>query len=225
MVNPAPSNPAPLNPAPLNPAPSNPAPLNPPDWHKLPLFPLGTVLFPGGVLPLRVFETRYVDMMRECMRAGQPFGVCLIKEGPEVGAPAVPHAIGCLASITDFDMQQPGVLNIVTRGAGRFRVLDTFAQANRLVRARAEAIPDDPAAAVPLAFSVCALTLRAILPELPAGMIATPHQFDDATWLSNRLAEILPIQALAKQRLMELPDALTRLEIIHTFLAQQGLNA
>ena len=207
-----------MNPAPLTP------PLNPPDWHTLPLFPLGTVLFPGGVLPLRVFEARYVDMMRECMRAGQPFGVCLIKEGHEVGAPAVPHGVGCLASITDFDMQQPGVLNIVTRGAGRFRVLDTHTQTNGLVRARAEAMAGDPAAAVPAAFSICALALRAILPKLPAGMIAEPHQFDDATWLSNRLAEILPVQALAKQCLMELPDALTRLEIIRTFLRQQGLK-
>ncbi len=198
--------------------------LHPPDWSNLPLFPLGTVLFPGGVLPLRVFEARYVDMMRECMKANQPFGVCLIKEGHEVGAPAVPHEVGCLATITDFDMQQPGVLTIVTRGAGRIRVLDTHAQANGLVRARAEAITDDPAAAVPAAFSVCALTLRAILPQLPAGMIAEPHQFDDATWLSNRLAEILPVQTLAKQRLMELPDALTRLDIIHTFLGQQGLK-
>ena len=203
----------------------NPPGLNPPDWHSLPLFPLGTVLFPGGVLPLRVFEARYVDMMRECMKAEQPFGVCLIKEGSEVGVPAVPHQTGTLASITDFDMQQPGVLNIVTRGGGRFRVLDTHTQTNGLVRARAEAMADDAAAAVPAAFSICALTLRAILPKLPAGMISEPHRFDDAAWLSNRLAEILPVQALAKQRLLELPDALTRLDIIHTFLQQQGLNS
>ena len=196
----------------------------PTDWHRLPLFPLGTVLFPGGVLPLRVFEARYVDMMRECMKAGQPFGVCLIKEGHEVGAPAVPHGVGCLATITDFDMQQPGVLNIVTRGLGRFRVHSTRTEPNGLVRAVAEAMDADPAAAVPARFSICALALRAILPNLPPGMLAEPHQFDDASWLSNRLAEILPIQALAKQRLMELPDALVRLEIIHTFLGQQGLK-
>lgn len=196
-----------------------------PDWSNLPLFLLGTVLFPGGVLPLRVFEARYVDMMRECMKAGQPFGVCLIKEGSEVGAPAVPHDAGCLAQIVDFDMQQLGVLNIRTHGGARFRVLDTRNEVNGLVRARAEARPDDAAVAVPAGFGNCTLILRAILPKLPAGMIREPHQFDDATWVSNRLAEILPIPSLAKQRLMELDDPLMRLEIIHKYLAQQGLKA
>ena len=194
------------------------------NWSNLPLFPLGTVLFPGGVLLLRVFETRYVDMMRECMKSGQPFGVCLIKEGNEVGAPAIPHDVGCLASIVDFDMQQPGVLSITTRGAERFRVLDTRTAPNGLVHANAAAMADDPAASVPAEFNACSLTLGAILPKLPAGMIPEPHRFDDASWLSNRLAEILPIQTLAKQRLMELPDPLMRIEIIHKFLGQQGLK-
>ena len=199
-------------------------PATAPDWSGLPLFPLGTVLFPEGVLPLRVFETRYVDMMRECMKLGRPFGVCLIKEGTEVGAPATPHDVGCLASIVDFDMEQLGVINIVTRGAQRFRVLATRAQADGLVRATAEAIASDIQTAIPAQLGVCALTLRAILPNLPAGLIAEPHRFEDASWLSNRLAEILPIQTLAKQRLMELPDANARLEIIHKFLVQQGLK-
>lgn len=196
-----------------------------PDWQNLPLFLLGTVLFPGGVLPLRVFEARYVDMMRACMKAGQPFGVCLIKEGSEVGAPAVPHEVGCLAHIVDFDMQQLGVINISTRGGGRFRVLETHAQADGLVRAVAEAVADDPHTPVDAGFAVCALTLRAILPKIPPGMLPEPHLFDDASWLSNRLTEILPIQPLARQRLMELPDPQMRLEIIHTYLRQQGLKA
>ncbi len=196
-----------------------------PDWQNLPLFPLGTVLFPGGILPLRVFEARYVDMLRACMKTGQPFGVCLIKEGREVGAPAIPHDVGCLASIVDFDMQQLGVLNITARGAGRFRVLDTRADPNGLVRANAALMADDPPEPVPVEFGFCALTLRAILPKLPVGMVPEPHLLDDASWISNRLAEILPIQPLAKQRLMELPDALMRIEIIHKFLGQQGLKS
>lgn len=196
-----------------------------PDWANLPLFLLGTVLFPGGVLPLRVFEARYVDMMRECMKAGQPFGVCLIKDGSEVGAPAVPHGTGCLAQIVDFDMPQLGVLNIRTHGGARFRVLDTRNAVSGLVRARAEAWPDDAAVPIPASFGNCPLILRAILSKLPAQMIREPHQFDDAAWVSNRLAEILPIQPLAKLRLMELDDPLMRLEIIHKYLAQQGLKA
>lgn len=194
------------------------------DWHNLPLFPLGTVLFPGGVLPLRVFEARYVDMLRERMKLAQPFGVCLIKEGPEVGGPAVPFETGCLASIVDFDMQQLGVLNIRTHGGGRFRVLETHSESNGLVRARTEALADDAMIAIPAQFGNCTLMLRAILPKLPTELVRTPHQFDDAAWVSNRLAEILPIQALAKQRLMELTDPLMRLEIIHKYLAQQGLK-
>ena len=176
------------------------------------------------MLPLRVFETRYVDMMRECMKAGSPFGVCLIKEGRETGAPALPHDVGCLAEIVDFDMQQLGVLNIRTHGGARFHVLETRNEAGGLVRARAEAVADDPALPVPPEFANCALILRAILPKLPAGMLREPHQFEDAAWVSNRLAEILPIQAIAKQRLMELTDPLMRLEILHKFLEQQGLK-
>ena len=194
------------------------------DWHNLPLFPLGTVLFPGGVLPLRVFEARYVDMMRERMKAEQPFGVCLIKDGAEVGGPAVPFEIGCLASIVDFDMLQPGILNIRTHGGARFRVLETRNEADGLVRANTEAVSDDAKLPLPAEFSQCAQMLRAILPKLPGGLVRTPHQFDDAAWVSNRLAEILPIQALAKQRLMALTAPLMRLEIIHKYLTQQGLN-
>ena len=194
------------------------------DWDNLPLFTLGTVLFPGGVLPLRVFEARYVDMMRERMKSGQPFGVCLIKEGAEVGGPAVPYDVGCLASIVDFDMPQLGVLNLRTHGGGRFRVLETRSETDGLVRARAEALADDAPVPVPAAFDQSALMLRAILPKLPAELVRTPHQFDDAAWVSNRLAEILPIQPLAKQHLMELTDPLMRIEIIHKYLAQQGLK-
>lgn len=199
--------------------------LQPIDWHNLPLFPLGTVLFPGGVLPLRVFETRYVDMMRACMKSGQPFGVCLIREGSEVGAPAIPHALGCLAQVTDFDMEQQGVINITTRGIGRFKVESTRVETDGLVKATAVSVPADPAIAIPLDFSSCALMLRAILPRVPPSMIATPHLLEDAAWVSNRLAEILPIQSLAKQRLMELSDPLMRLEIIHKYLEQQGLKS
>jgi len=195
-----------------------------PDFSRLPIFPLGTVLFPGGVLPLRVFEARYVDMTRECMKAGTPFGVCLIKEGAEVGTPAVPHAIGCLAEIRDWDMQQLGVLSIKTRGTQRFRIIDSQVEQGGLLRARVEPIDADAPAAIRAEFSQLASILRDILPRVPAEMIPEPHAFDDAAWLSNRLAELMPVPALAKQRLMELDDADTRLEILYRFLGQQGLK-
>lgn len=195
-----------------------------PDWNDLPLFPLGTVLFPGGSLPLKVFEARYVDMTRECMKNGKPFGVCLIKEGAEVGTPAVPHAIGCLATITDWDMQQLGVLQIKTRGLQRFRILESHAESNGLLRARAEPIADDAPTGVRAEFAGCMILLKALLPKLPPEQMPEPHDFDNAAWLSNRLSEVLPIPALAKQKLMELEDPDSRLEIIHKYLGQQGLK-
>ncbi|HEX4326715.1 MAG TPA: LON peptidase substrate-binding domain-containing protein [Burkholderiales bacterium] len=196
----------------------------PPDWANLPIFPLGTVLFPGGALPLKVFEARYVDMTRECMKSGMPFGVCLIKEGAEVGTPAVPHDIGCLASITDWDMQQLGVLQIKTRGSQRFRILSSRVEGNGLIRAATEPIADDAVVGVRSEFAGCMILLKALLPKLPAELIPEPHDFDNAAWLSNRLSEVLPIPALAKQKLMELEDPDSRLEIIHKYLGQQGLK-
>lgn len=195
-----------------------------PDFSRLPIFPLGTVLFPGGALPLRVFEARYVDMTRECMKSGSPFGVCLIKEGAEVGAPAVPHTTGCLAEIHDWDMQQLGVLSIKTRGTRRFRIIETSVAPDGLIRARAEPIDADAPAAIRTEFGQLSAILRDIMPKVPAEMIPEPHAFEDASWLSNRLSELMPVPALAKQRLMELEDADMRLEIIYRFLGQQGLK-
>ena len=195
-----------------------------PDWSHLPIFPLGTVLFPGGLLPLRVFEARYVDMTRECMKNGTPFGVCLILEGTEVGAPARPHPVGCLAEITDWDMQQLGVLQLKTRGTRRFRIQATQVESSGLIRAATQPIKADSDVAVREEFAACAAVLKAILPKLAPEMLQEPYRFDDAGWLSNRLAEILPVQALAKQKLMELEDADMRLEIIHRYLGQQGLK-
>lgn len=197
---------------------------NGPDWSQLPIFPLSTVLFPGGLLPLRVFEARYIDMTRECMKRGTPFGVCLIKEGVEVGSPALPHAIGCLAEIRDWDMQQLGVLHIKTVGTRRFRIETMQAKPDGLVQATAQPLDADPSVMVGPEFVACGAILQSILPKLPVGVIAEPYNFSDASWLSNRLAEVLPIPPVAKQRLMELEDAEMRLEIIQRFLEQQGLK-
>jgi Lon protease-like protein len=201
-----------------------PATGKPPDWGNLPIFPLSAVLFPGGSLPLKVFEARYVDMTRECMKAGTPFGVCLIKEGAEVGTPAVPHQIGCLANITDWDMQDLGVLHLKTRGSQRFRIRASRVEGNGLIRAACDPIVDDAVTGVRAEFASCMILLKALMPKLPPDLMPEPHDFDNATWLSNRLSEVLPIPALAKQKLMELEDPDSRLEIIHKYLGQQGLK-
>jgi len=193
--------------------------------HDLPVFPLGTVLFPGGALPLRVFEARYLDMVRDCMQQGRPFGVCLITQGREVGETADHEPVGCLAAIEGWDMEQLGLLKIMARGGGRFRILSRRVQKDGLVRARAEAIPPDPDADVPDDYAVCARLLRRIVEDLverepnPMNrMVGEPYDFASATWVSNRLSEFLPIAARAKQKLMELPDPLARLELVHHYL-------
>ena len=191
----------------------------------LPVFPLGTVLFPGGALPLRVFEARYLDMVRDCMQQGRPFGVCLITQGREVGEAAEHETVGCLASIEGWDMEQLGLLKIMARGGPRFRILSRRVQKDGLVRARAEPIPPDPDAAVPEDYAVCAKLLRRIVEDLverepnPMNrMVGEPYDFASATWVGNRLSEFLPIAARAKQKLMELPDPLARLELVHHYL-------
>lgn len=194
---------------------------------NLPIFPLGTVLFPESALPLRIFEARYMDMVRDCMQTGAPFGVCLIIKGKEVGRPAEHERIGCLATITDWDMEQLGLLHIRTRGSRRFSIVDRRVQSDGLILA--EATPIEPDAEEPLAdkFADCAVLLRRIVEDLiekePNAlnrMIGEPYRYESSSWVSNRLCEFLPIAATAKQKLMELPDPEARLEIVHQYLQQ-----
>jgi Lon protease-like protein len=192
---------------------------------NVPIFPLNAVLFPGGLLPLRVFEARYMDMTRDCLKRDAPFGVCLIREGTEVGAPAVPEGIGCLATILEWDMQQQGILNIKTRGGQRFRILERRTGAQGLTSADIELIPPETSAPVPEAFSSCARLLEMVVVDQGKPIFAEPHAFDDASWVGYRLAEILPVPLVAKQKLLELNDSLGRLSILQRFLEGQGLAA
>jgi Lon protease-like protein len=192
---------------------------------NIPIFPLNAVLFPGGLLPLRVFETRYMDMTRDCLKRDAPFGVCLIREGAEVGAPAVPEGIGCLATILEWDMQQQGILNIKTRGGQRFRILERRTGAQGLTSADIELIPPETSAPVPEEFSSCARLLEMVVVDQGKPIFAEPHAFDDASWVGYRLAEILPVPLVAKQKLLELDDSLGRLSILQRFLEGQGLAA
>jgi Lon protease-like protein len=190
---------------------------------ELPIFPLHTVLFPGGVLPLRVFEARYVDMTRDCMKRELPFGVALIREGNEVGAAALPESIGCTARITDWDMQQLGVLSITAAGQERFRIIDNDVAANGLITAHVELIAAEPSQPVPAENRVCINLLRAIVAQVGEKHVPPPHYFNDAAWVGYRLSELLPIQRAAKQKLLELEDSISRLQIITRYLEQNGL--
>jgi uncharacterized protein len=189
----------------------------------VPIFPLGTVLFPGGILPLRIFEVRYVEMAKACLKQGTPFGVCLIREGAEVGAPAVPEPVGCLARITDCDVEQLGVLNVKTEGLERFRIVDTQVKRDNLVVGRIEDLHPEPPVDDAPGFAESVQFLRKVMAAIGEERFAPPYRFDDATWVGFRLAEILPLRMDAKQKLLELTDATLRLAILHKFLQQQKL--
>jgi len=190
---------------------------------NIPIFPLNTVLFPGGLLPLRVFEARYMDMTRDCLKQDRPFGVCLIREGAEVGAPAVPEAVGCLARITDWDMQQQGILALKTHGGQRFRIATRSADGQGLISAKVDLIDPEPPAPIPAQYGACAKLLQMVVADQGKEIFAEPLAFDDAAWVGYRLAEILPVPLVAKQKLLELTDSLQRLVILQRFLEQRGL--
>ena len=116
--------------------------------REIPIFPLSTVLFPGGMLPLRIFEQRYLEMTKICIRDNSPFGVCLIREGHEVGNPAVPHTVGCTAHILRWDMPHLGLFHLMTEGGSVFRILEQWSSRSGLLHAQVEL--DDPMPALPL---------------------------------------------------------------------------
>lgn len=194
-----------------------------PQRLDIPLFPLSAVLFPGGVLSLKVFEQRYLDMAAACMKAGTPFGVCLIVSGKEVGETAVPHRVGTLAHVISGDMPQLGILMLETRGGRRFRIVSQVTQPDGLLRAQVELLDEPVRQNVPAAQQGLLPLLQKIAGDLGPEKMPEPHAFDDAAWVGYRLTEIVPVQALAKQKLLELQDPLSRLEILHTYLAQRKL--
>lgn len=192
--------------------------------EDLAVFPLNAVLFPGGLLPLRIFEQRYMDMATACLKKDEPFGVCLIRSGREVGAPATPEPIGCTARIVEWDMQQLGLLSLKTRGEQRFHIIESQVTDAGLTRARVELLPPDKDAEFEDKFAACAKLLRAVIDQHGAGLVAEPLQFDSISWVSSRLAEILPVPLAAKQQLLELGDARQRIEILNKFLEQHRLS-
>lgn len=212
---------------------------------RVALFPLSTVLFPQGVLPLRVFEARYLDMVRDCMREGTVFGVCLITDprASEVSRTTSLADVGCLARIDAWDMKQLGLLHIRAVGQQRFRLLEKETQADGLMLGEAELIDPDDDAPVPPEHRPCVDLLSRILDDLRAQLaerqasddsaeqndvlsqlpFAEPYHMDSSAWVSNRLCEVLPVPLKAKQKLMELTDAPTRLQIVHTYLKQHSV--
>jgi uncharacterized protein len=208
----------------------------------LPIFALSTVLFPQGMLPLRVFEARYVDMVRQCLRENEPFGVCLISEGQEVGAPAHHESVGCMARIVDWDSAGPGVLGILVQGTQRFAVRQRSIECNGLIRAEVEPIADDPVVGIAAEHDACVRWLRDLIQATQArrgvsDTHAAPEPTDDdptqpatsdqglaygalesSGWVANRLAEMLPVPAGMRQQWMAMMDPAQRLAQVHAVM-------
>jgi uncharacterized protein len=198
---------------------------------KLPLFPLSTVLFPGGMMPLRIFEARYMDMVKAAIKHQSVFGIVLIAKGKETGETIVPEAVGCTARIDAFDMNEPGIMLITVRGEQRFKILSTERMNNGLLIGDVQWLDADEFAPITGEFDPCRKLLARIIHDmeesvqaLPAEQQAMaqrlpqPHYLDDVGWVANRICEVLPIPNTAKQKLMELQDPVARLTIVRQFL-------
>ncbi|HNW62977.1 MAG TPA: LON peptidase substrate-binding domain-containing protein [Piscinibacter sp.] len=195
----------------------------------LPLFPLQTVLFPGGLLSLKVFEARYLDLVSTCLRERRPFGVVALHKGNEVrrGEESIVFEdIGVTAELLEVDSAQPGILHLRCRGTQRFRIGATRQQPDGLWIASAQMLPDDTTAAPGEALHETVRGLANAIASLKGKGVEPfeqPYQFDSAGWVANRWCEILPISLAAKQKLMELPDPRVRLELVDEFLRGQGV--
>ena len=184
------------------------------DDNVISLFPLHTVLFPGGPLPLRIFETRYTDMVRRCMREQQPFGVVLIQEGDEAGPVATTATIGCSVRIADFYTLKDGLLGISCVGERKFRVLRVWRASDGLNMGEVTWIDAEPALALPQEYERLGATLRSAVDELAQQYQHVEKHFDDAAWVGARLTELLPIELNDKQLLLELDDPIARLDAL-----------
>ena len=190
------------------------------DELTYPLFPLSTVLFPGGPLPLRIFETRYLDMVSSCMRDEKPFGVCLIRDGFETGKAANTFEIGTFARIVDWNQLPGGLLGITALGEDRFQILSREVQSDQLIVARVSVMTSEKHETVPAEHHHLKRLLRSFVEHLGHHYDHVTMDFDNASWVGYRLAEILPIPMTRKQYFLELEDPLVRLTQIAELVAE-----
>ena len=184
---------------------------------QVPLFPLHTVLYPGGPLPLRIFEPRYLEMVSLCLKTNSLFGVLLIRNGSETGA-ATMHPIGTLARIADWYQGRDGLLGITAVGEERFRLLDSERQENGLNLGKVECLGSEPCKALPDDYRPMAHILAGVLDDLGKLYQPLEKKYEDAGWVANRFAEILPISTEQKQSCLETEDPLRRLRMMREVL-------
>ncbi len=215
---------------------------------SLPLFPLGTVLFPGGLLPLQIFEVRYLDMIGKAYKAGAPFGVVLLSQGNEVRKASTPNAlevpsgdgfaheafvgVGTLATITEFKTPQAGLMVIQCLGTQRFEITRSDKLRHGLWIGDVTCMPADQKAPIPEDLEMAALALGKVIQNLQqrgvtnaAMPLQAPYELGDCGWVANRWCELLPIPTELKQRLMALDNPLVRLELVYDILQKTGISA
>lgn len=186
---------------------------------EMPLFPLAAVLFPQGRLSLRIFEPRYLDLVRECTRHDKGFGVCLIAKDDQIGSPSLPAAVGTVARIVDFHGDADGLLTIQVGGGERFTVQRSRARHDGLLRSNVALWADEPQLEVPVEFALMqGIAERLIEMVAPHWRHAARQDYEDASWLGFRLAELLPLGSSEQQHLLELTDPLQRLAELRDIL-------
>ena len=177
----------------------------------IPIFPLNTVLYPEGILPLRIFEPRYLDMVSECLKQKKDFGVCLIRNGQETGKAANVHEIGTTAKITDWDMHDDGTLLITAIGQQRFRWNNYWVRPNQLLEAEVHMIEHEDDLYIPAQYQLFSDLLRQVVEKFNLPYVNEHEKYDDPYWVGCRLAEILPVELDKKQLLLEMDDPIYRL--------------
>lgn len=186
----------------------------------IPLFPLSTVLFPGMLMPLRIFEPRYLDLVRDCTRADSGFGVCLmVGADADVNDASGTSAVGTFARIKDFCTLPDGLLGITVLGGERFRIASIRVRDNGLVHGQVRFWPDEGVIPVPTEYALLATILERLLDRVGSEWADAPREcYDDAAWVGFRLAQALPLALHERQQLLEMTDPLARLQQLLHYL-------
>ncbi|WP_198266131.1 LON peptidase substrate-binding domain-containing protein [sulfur-oxidizing endosymbiont of Gigantopelta aegis] len=189
----------------------------------LPLFPLKSMLLPEGALALKVFESRYLDMLTQCEKKEGGFGICLIKEGSEVGRAPDIYSVGTLVQITFWEYRKDGLLGISVKGEQKFKVLSQQVQKNELIVAEVELINKESEVVLPEQYLPMVNVLKKIFAALQHPYITLTKKYNDASWVGSRLSELLPLSMEKKQQLLELNEPMVRLSLLYDEMLNLGM--
>ncbi len=189
----------------------------------LPIFPLKSVLFPDGALSLKVFESRYLDMLAQCERNDTGFGICLISDGSEVGPAPEIFSFGTLVQITYWEHRKDGLLGVSVKGQKKFKVIKKYIYDNELVVADVELLDMEAELLLPEQYQAMVEILKKIFSSLQHPYITLPKKYEDSCWVGSRLSELLPISTLKKQQLLELSEPMGRLSMLYDEMLNLGM--